>query len=314
MNYSRHDLVEVHERILPYIHKTPVFSSGLINQLAGCEIYFKCENFQRMGAFKMRGATNAILQLSEEQLTHGVVTHSSGNFAQAVALASKTLGVKAYIVMPSNSPKVKIDAVRDYGGEIILCEPTLEAREATANEVIKKTGATFLHPYNQEEVFLGQGTACIELIQEVPDVEIVIAPVGGGGLLAGTAIACQHFAPNALIYGAEPANVDDAKRSFDSGKIEQNNTTNTIADGLRTTLGTLTFPIIKSLVKDILVVSEEEIMNALRLVMERMKIVIEPSSAVALAAILRYPELFKGKTVGLIVSGGNVELDKLSFK
>jgi threonine dehydratase len=314
MNYSRHDLVEVHERILPYIHKTPVFSSGLINQLAGCEIYFKCENFQRMGAFKMRGATNAILQLSEEQLTHGVVTHSSGNFAQAVALASKTLGVKAYIVMPSNSPKVKIDAVRDYGGEIILCEPTLEAREATANEVIKKTGATFLHPYNQEEVFLGQGTACIELIQEVPDVEIVIAPVGGGGLLAGTAIACQHFAPNALIYGAEPANVDDAKRSFDSGKIQQNNTTNTIADGLRTTLGTLTFPIIKSLVKDILVVSEEEIMNALRLVMERMKIVIEPSSAVALAAILRYPELFKGKTVGLIVSGGNVELDKLSFK
>jgi threonine dehydratase len=314
MNYSRHDLVEVHERILPYIHKTPVFSSGLINQLAGCEIYFKCENFQRMGAFKMRGATNAILQLSEEQLTHGVVTHSSGNFAQAVALASKTLGVKAYIVMPSNSPKVKIDAVRDYGGEIILCEPTLQAREATANEVIKKTGATFLHPYNQEEVFLGQGTACIELIQEVPDVEIVIAPVGGGGLLAGTAIACQHFAPNALIYGAEPANVDDAKRSFDSGKIQQNNTTNTIADGLRTTLGTLTFPIIKSLVKDILVVSEEEIMNALRLVMERMKIVIEPSSAVALAAILRYPELFKGKTVGLIVSGGNVELDKLSFK
>jgi threonine dehydratase len=313
MNHTRHELVEVHERILPYIHKTPVFSSGLINNLAGCEIYFKCENFQRMGAFKMRGATNAILQLTEEQLAKGVVTHSSGNFAQAVALASKTLGVKAYIVMPSNSPKVKIDAVRDYGGEIILCEPTLAAREATAKEVINKTGATFLHPYNQEEVYLGQGTACIELIQEVPELEIVIAPVGGGGLLAGTAIACRHFAPTALVYGAEPSNVDDAKRSFDSGKIETNSSTNTIADGLRTNLGTLTFPIIQELVKDILVVSEEEIMYALRLVMERMKIVIEPSSAVALAAILRYPELFKEKIVGLIVSGGNVELDKLTF-
>jgi threonine dehydratase len=313
MKYTRHDLVEVHERILPYIHKTPVFSSGLINQMAGCEIYFKCENFQRMGAFKMRGATNAVLQLTEEQMAKGVVTHSSGNFAQALALASKSLGVKAYIVMPKNSPKVKIDAVRDYGGEIILCESTLEAREIAANEVIKKTGATFLHPYNQEEVYLGQGTACIELIHEVPDVEIVIAPVGGGGLLAGTAIACQHFASGAIVYGAEPINVDDAKRSFDSGKIEKNVTTETIADGLRTTLGTLTFPIIKELVKDILVVTEEEIMHSLKLVMERMKIVIEPSSAVALAAILRYPNLFKDKTVGLIVSGGNVELEKLKF-
>lgn len=313
MRYSKHQLTEVHERILPYIHKTPVLSSGLLNAKTQCELYFKCENFQRMGAFKMRGAANAVLQLSEAQRKAGVVTHSSGNFAQAVALACQSLGVKSYIVMPENSPKVKKDAVRDYGGEIILCESTTQAREAAAKKIVGEKGATFLHPFNQEEVYLGQGTACMELLNEITDLDIVIAPVGGGGLLSGTALACQVFAPNVIVYGAEPLNVDDAKRSLISGKIETNATSNTIADGLRTNLGDKTFPIIYELVKDIFTVTEEEIMAALKLIMERMKIVVEPSSAVALAAILKNPTVFKDKKVGVILSGGNVELDQLKF-
>lgn len=313
MRYSKQQLIDVHQRILPYIHKTPVLSSGLLNAKAQCELYFKCENFQRMGAFKMRGASNAVLQLSEAQRKAGVVTHSSGNFAQAVALACQTLGVKSFIVMPENSPKVKKDAVRDYGGEIILCESTTQAREAAAKKIVDEKGASFLHPFNQEEVFLGQGTACMELLNELSDLDSVIAPVGGGGLLAGTALACQVFTPNTTIYGAEPLNVDDAKRSLVSGKIETNTSTNTIADGLRTNLGDKTFPIIYELVKDIITVTEEEIIAALKLIMERMKIVVEPSSAVALAAILKNPSVFKDKKVGVILSGGNVELDQLKF-
>ncbi len=313
MKYTKQDLIDVHERILPYIHKTPVLYSGLMNAKAQCELHFKCENFQRMGAFKMRGAANAVLQLTEEQRKAGVVTHSSGNFAQAVALACQSLGVKSYIVMPENSPKVKKDAVRDYGGEIILCESTTQAREAAAKKIVDERGATFLHPFNQEEVYLGQGTACLELINEMPNLDMVIAPVGGGGLLSGTALACNLFAPNAVVYGAEPLNVDDAKRSMISGKIETNATTNTIADGLRTHLGDQTFPIIYKLVKDVLTVTEDEIMEALKLIMERMKIVVEPSSAVALAAILKNPSVFKDKKVGVIISGGNVELENLKF-
>jgi threonine dehydratase len=280
--------------------------------MAEANLFFKCENFQKMGAFKMRGATNAILSLSPEQKKAGVVTHSSGNFGQAVALAAANLGVSAYIVMPSNAPRVKVEGVKQYGGKITFCEPTIEAREEAA-AIIENQGATFLHPSNQIEVILGNATAAIELLQDYPDLDILVAPVGGGGLIAGTALAAYHFGQNCETIGAEPAAVDDAWRSLRSGRIEKNETTNTIADGLRTTLGDVNFPIIRELVGDIIRVEEEEIVQALRLIWERLKIVVEPSCAVALAAVLKAPEHFKGKRVGLIISGGNVDLNSLPF-
>ena len=284
---SRKSLEDCHRRIGRYIHRTPVLSSRLINGLAGCQVFFKCENFQRMGAYKMRGATNAILCLTQEEKKKGVVTHSSGNFAQALSLAAQSLGVKAYIVMPSSAPKVKKDAVLQYEGEIIECEPTLEARNQTAREIVKKTGATFIHPSNDINVITGQGTACMELLQEHPDLDAVLAPVGGGGLIAGTSLAVHYFTDNGMAIGAEPFEVDDAYRSMQSGKIESNLTTNTMADGLKTVLGTNTFPLIQKHVERIIRVTEAEIALAMRLVWERMKIIIEPSSAVAFAALLR---------------------------
>jgi threonine dehydratase len=307
---SKQDLLSAHKNITPYVHNTPILHSSYIDSLAGCQIYFKCENFQKMGAFKMRGAINAIKHLTDEERQKGVVTHSSGNFAQAVALGAKVLGVKAYIVMPSNAPKVKKNAVLDYGGEVIDCEPTITAREAMAAKVQQEKGAAFLHPYNQNEVIAGQGTAAIELFKEIEDIEIILTPVGGGGLISGTALACHYFSPNIQVIGAEPENVDDAYRSLISGKIEINETTDTIADGLRTTLGDITFPIIQEHVKEILLVSEAEIKFAMKLIWERMKIIIEPSCAVPLAAVLRNESKFKNKKIGIILSGGNVDLTK----
>ncbi len=309
----RQQLLDTHQRIKPYIHRTPVMTSRQINEISGAEIYFKCENFQRMGAFKMRGGINAVLALTDEQKSKGVVTHSSGNFAQAVALSAKEVGIDAYIIMPSNSPAVKVAAVKDYGGKVTLCPPTLKDRMAFANRVVEEKGATLLHPFNQIEVVMGQGTAAIELLEEQPDLNILMAPVGGGGLIAGTALAGHYFGKNCITIGGEPFEVDDAWRALQSGKIETNETINTIADGLRTTLGTVTFPLIREYVDSIIRVEEQEIVEAMRLTYERMKIIIEPSCAVPLAAVLRAKEKFAGQKVGIILSGGNVDLGKLPF-
>ncbi len=306
-------LTQCHERIKPHIHRTPILTSRLINAVAGIDLYFKCENFQRMGAYKMRGAVNAILQLTDDQKNKGVVTHSSGNFAQALSLAAKRIGVRAYIVMPSTAPQVKKEAVLEYGGHIIECEPTLDARNAAAKKIELETGATFVHPSNDKNVILGQGTACMELIEELPDLDAVVVPVGGGGLLAGTALAAFYFGNDVKVYAGEPLEADDAYRSMKSGKIESNETANTIADGLRTQLGDINFPIILDYVEEIIRVREDEIVYAMRLVWERMKIIIEPSSAVALAAVLAEKEKFENQKVGIIISGGNVDLSNLPF-
>lgn len=288
-------------------------TSRLLNEKSGAELYFKCENFQRAGSFKMRGATNAVLCLSVEQRQKGVVAHSSGNFAQAVALAASSVGCKATIVMPSNAPDVKVAGVRDYGGEVIMCEPTIEAREAESKRVMEETGATFLHPSNDLNVILGQGTAGMELLQDRPDLDVLLTPVGGGGLIAGCSLAAYYFGNDCVTIGGEPFAVDDAWRSLQSGKIEFNETADTIADGLRTNLGDINFPIIQELVQQIVRVDEAEIVEAMRLIWSRMKIVIEPSCAVPFAAVLRERDRFAGKRVGVVLSGGNVDLGKLPF-
>ncbi|PQB05899.1 serine dehydratase [Aureitalea marina] len=295
------------------VHRTPVLSSRLINEISGAEVYFKCENFQKSGSFKMRGALNAISNLSSAQQRSGVVTHSSGNFGQAVALSAANLGVEAHIVMPINAPDVKKKAVTQYGGNIIQCEATLEARERNAGNIVASKGASFLHPSNQIEVILGNATAGMELLQDHPELDVLMTPVGGGGLLAGNALAAHYFGQDCTVIGAEPALVDDAYRSLLSGKIEGNTRTDTIADGLRTTLGSVNFPIITQLVDQIIRVEEDEIISALKLVWERLKIIIEPSCAVPVAALLKEPEKFRGKRVGIILSGGNVDLSKLPF-
>jgi threonine dehydratase len=310
---SRKEVQDARERVRPYIHNTPVITSRLIDELSGAVIYFKCENFQKMGAFKMRGAVNAILQLSDVEREKGVVTHSSGNFAQALSLASKNLGVKAYIVMPSNAPLVKKNAVQSYDGIISESEPTLKAREKEANRIVNETGGTFLHPSNNTNVILGQGTAAMDLLEEVPDLDYIFTPVGGGGLLAGTAMASHYFGDACKIIGGEPMQADDAYRSMLSGTIETNDKVNTIADGLRTNLGDKNFPIIKKYVNEIIRVEEQEIIDAMKLLWERLKVVIEPSSAVPFAALLKEKNRFQGKRIGIILSGGNVDLTKLAF-
>ncbi len=310
---TKKDFIDCYNRIAPYIHKTPILTSRLVDELTGAKVYFKCENFQRTGAYKMRGATNAIMQLNTEQKGIGVITHSSGNFAQALSLAARSLNVKATIVMPSNSPQVKKNAVAQYGGKIIECASTIEARQATTEHIISTSGATFIHPSNDLNVILGQGTACMELLDDFPNLDTVICPVGGGGLLAGSALAAYHFGKKCNVIGAEPSEADDAYRSLISGKIETNLTTNTIADGLRTQLGHHNFPIIKKHVQQIIRISEDDIIQAMRFIWERMKIIIEPSSAVALAAVLKNTTTFKNKSVGIIISGGNVDLENLPF-
>lgn len=303
----------LHNSIKPFIHKTPVLTSRQINQISETQVYFKCENFQKMGAFKMRGATNAILNLTDEQKKNGVVTHSSGNFAQALSLAAKQQDVKAYIVMPKNAPKVKKEAVKDYGGIIIESESTPIAREEMAEKVKIEKKATFIHPSNDDNVIYGQGTAAIELLNEHPDLDFIFTPVGGGGLVAGTILAARYFSKKCKVIGGEPYEADDAYRSLISGKIKYNSTTNTIADGLRTYLGDRNFPIIKEGIHAIERVTEQQIVEAMKLVWERMKIVIEPSSAVALAALLNRKEEIKNKKIGVIISGGNVDLSNLPF-
>ncbi len=310
MSISKEQIEQAHERIKPFIHKTPVLTCNSINQLAGAELFFKCENFQKIGAFKIRGGLNAALSISKEKAANGIATHSSGNHAQAIAYAARQLGTKAYIVMPDNSPSVKVNAVKGYGAEVTFCENNQQAREETLQAIVDRTGAEFIHPYNDERVITGQATCAKELLEEIPSLDFIIAPVGGGGLLSGTLLSAHYFSPSTKVYAAEPEGAADAVLSLKSGKIEAAPYINTIADGLLTKLGDKTFPIIQQYVTDILTVSDAEIISTLRLVYERMKIVIEPSSAVTLGALLKNKELFAGKRAGIILSGGNVDLKK----
>lgn len=304
---------ESHERIKDTVHRTPILSSHTINRLLGVEVVFKCENFQKIGAFKIRGASNASALLTPEERARGLATHSSGNHAQAVALSAKMLGVPAYIVMPENAPAAKRAATEGYGAQITSCENTLAARESTLQKVVEETGATFIHPYNDYNVIAGQATCAKELLEDVDGLDILTAPVGGGGLMSGTLLSARYFAPGVKVYGGEPKEVDDAYRSLKSGQLQSNTTINTIADGLRTNLGEKTFDILQRELDDLFLVSEVEILQAMRLIWERMKIIIEPSCAVPLAAILKHPEVFAGKRVGVILTGGNVDLNRLPF-
>ena len=311
MVITQDNIIDAHLRIKLFINKTPVFTSKTINDISGAKVFFKCENFQKIGAFKIRGGMNAVLSLPEEKSRKGIATHSSGNHAQAIAYAAKQVRTKAFIVMPDNSPKVKVDAVRGYGAEIFFCEPNQEAREKTLQDIVEKTGAEFIHPYNDHRVITGQATCAKELIEEIPFLDSIITPVGGGGLLSGTLLSAHYFSPSTIVYAGEPEGAADAVLSLKNGKIEKAPYVKTIADGLLTTLGDKTFSIIRKYVKDILTVNDEEIIAAMRLVYERMKIVVEPSGVVPLAALIKNKDLFKGKKVGIIFSGGNVELKKL---
>lgn len=307
------EISAAHSRIRKFVHRTPVLSSVSVNKILGAELFFKCENLQKVGAFKFRGASNSVFCLDDETALKGVATHSSGNHAAALALAAKMRGIDAHIVMPRTAPEIKKLAVAGYGAQITYCEPTLQAREDTLMKVVEKTGATIIHPYNYAPVICGQGTAAIEFLEEAPDLDIIMTPVGGGGLLSGTSISAKAMKPGIKVIAGEPKNADDAWRSFKSGVLHPSINPNTIADGLLTSLGELTFRIILQNVDDIITVSEENIVKAMRLIWERMKIIIEPSAAVPVAALLENPELFKGAKVGIILSGGNVDLTKLPF-
>ena len=307
------DISSAAKRIEGIIHKTPILTNGYINKLAGAEIFFKCENFQKTGSFKARGATNSILKLSEEDAKKGVTTHSSGNHGQALAWAARENGIKAYIVMPENAPAVKVEAVKEYGAEVVFCESTLEARESTLEEVMAKTGATFIPPYNYENTIEGQASSAYEVFQELEKIDFLLAPVGGGGLLSGSALSAKYFSPKTKVIGCEPEEADDAYQSFKTGKLQPAKKPVTIADGLRTSLGDITFGYIQNHVSDILLCSEKEIVETQKMIWERMKIVVEPSSAVPLACLVRNKERFRGKRVVIILSGGNVDLGKLPF-
>jgi threonine dehydratase len=307
------DIRDAARRIAPFVHRTPVLGCSALDQMCGARLFFKCENFQKAGAFKARGATNAVFSLDEHAAERGVATHSSGNHAAALALAARCRGIKAYVVMPENAPAVKRRAVAGYRAEIVTCKPTLEAREAGLAQVVKDTGATVIHPYNDYRVIAGQGTAALELCEEVPELDIVVAPVGGGGLISGTALAVHGVSPSTRVVAAEPALADDAYRSLRAGRIIPSSYPNTVADGLRTSLGDLTFPILRHYVEQIILVSDEEIVAAMRHIWERMKIIVEPSSAVPLAALLAGQLDLSARRVGIILSGGNVDLDGLPW-
>jgi threonine dehydratase len=302
-----------HERIQPHIHRTPVLTSSRLNEASGAPLFFKCENFQKIGAFKARGATNAVFSLDDATAQRGVATHSSGNHGAAVARAAKLRGIPAHIVMPSNSAKVKIRAVEGYGARVVFCEPAEEAREMTCADVVARTGATLIHSFENPDVIAGQGTAAVELLEDVPDLDLLTCPVGGGGLLAGTAVAAKSMRPNIKVIAAEPANADDAAQSFRAGRVIHTKKEFTIADGLRTNVGEPNFAIIKRYVDDIVTVSEEAIISAMRTIWETMKIVVEPSAVVPFAAIQKNKINFKGKRVGIILTGGNVDLDALPW-
>lgn len=310
---TKQDIIEAHERIRNQIHRTPILSSSLINSIAGCEIYFKCENFQKVGAFKFRGASNAVLSLTNEGLQKGVATHSSGNHAAALALAAKMENVPAYIVMPHTAPQIKKTAVEGYGAKIIFCEPTLQAREETLARVVDETGATFVHPYNNYSVIAGQATCAKEILEELTDLDYIIPPIGGGGLASGTCLSTKYYSTKTKVIGAEPLGADDAFRSLRDKTIYPSANPHTICDGLLTSLGEKTFSILNRELVKIITATDEAIIASMRLIWERMKIIVEPSSAVTLAVVLENKEKFAGKKIALILSGGNVDLTKLPF-
>lgn len=311
---SREEIESVHEKIKPFIHRTPVLSSQSINSIAGCELFFKCENLQKVGAFKFRGATSAVLSLTEEELGKGVATHSSGNHAAALALAARMKGAKAYIVMPRTAPQIKKVAVEGYGAKIVFSEPTLKSREEALEKVVEETGAVFVHPFNNYSIITGQATAAKEVFEEINNLDYIIAPVGGGGLLSGTSLSAKHFSPSTKVIGAEPLGADDAFRSIRDNTIYPSVEPKTICDGLLTSLGEYTFRIIKDNVDRIITVKEETTIAAMRMIWERMKIIVEPSAAITLGVILENEEFFHGKRIALILSGGNVDLTSLPWK
>lgn len=314
MSIALEDIRQAAKRIQPYIHRTPVLTNESLNMKVGAQVFLKCENLQKVGAFKFRGASNAVFSLTDEKAASGVCTHSSGNHAQALALAARMRGIPAYIVMPNNAPSVKKNAVAGYGGQITFCEPTLEARETTLAKIVEQTGANIVHPYNDERVIAAQGTAVLELLDEIPELDVIITPVGGGGLLSGTSIAATEIKNGIRVIAGEPEMADDAYRSLQSGRIIPSVQPKTIADGLLTSLGTLTFPIIQQRVEQIVTVSERGILEAMRFVWERAKIIIEPSAAVAVGVLWEKKIDLTGLKVGVILSGGNVDLEKLPWQ
>ncbi len=313
MKPGKNDILRVREVIGPYVHRTPVYTCQALNRITGSELFFKCENFQKGGAFKFRGASHAVMTLSPEDAKRGVATHSSGNHAQALSLAARMRGIQAHIVMPETAPGIKVAAVESYGGQITFCRPTLADREATLERIIKETGAVEVHPYNDYRIIAGQATAAAELLEECKNMDCLITPVGGGGLLSGSILSTIYFSEVTKVYGAEPEQANDAWQSFREKKLIPVRNPQTIADGLRTSLGSRTFPIIMDGAEDILTTSEARIIEAMQLIWERMKIIVEPSAAVPLAAILDHPDVFAGKKTGLVLSGGNVDLHRLPW-
>lgn len=307
------DIVAAHDRIAPFIHRTPVLTNKSLNELSGAELYFKCENFQKAGSFKIRGATNTVELLNQDELDRGIATTSSGNHGAALSMAVSRRNGKTKVVMPHNTPKIKVKNVERNGGEVIWCEPDQTSREEVLKDLVIKTGSTVVHPYNDERIVMGQGTAGKELIEDHPDLDAIVSPVSGGGLLSGTLLSAQGINPKIKVYGAEPLEADDTFLSLQKGEIVPNKTINTICDGLRAQIGTITFPIIQSYVEEVITLTEEEIIESMKMIWERMKIVVEPSCSITLAAVLKSRDRFAGKKVGLIISGGNVDLERLPW-
>ena len=307
------DIESAHERIRPFIHRTPVLTNSSIDNLIGAKLFFKCENFQKAGSFKIRGASNAVELLSDEEFKRGVATTSSGNHGAALSMAVTRRGGKTKVVMPHNTPKIKVNNVERNGGEVVWCEPDQKYRESVLKDVVDETGATVVHPYNDERIMAGQGTCAKELLEDVPDLDSIVSPVSGGGLLSGSLLAAKNMKSSITVYGAEPEEADDAYQSLKLGRIVPNKTINTICDGLRAQIGSKTFPVIQNLVDDIIPIAEEDIINSLRMIWERLKIIVEPSCSIALALIIKNKQLFEGRNVGLIMSGGNLDLDNLPW-
>ena len=307
------DIASAHERICSYIHRTPVLTNNSLNELTGANLFFKCENFQKAGSFKIRGATNTVELLSQNEMDKGVATTSSGNHGAALSMAVTRRGGQTKVVMPHNTPKIKVNNVERNGGEVVWCEPDQSSREQVLADLVNETGATVVHPYNDERIIAGQGTCAKELLEDYPEIQIIVSPVCGGGLLSGTLISAKEINKQVSVYGAEPAEADDAFRSLQNGKILPNETINTICDGLRAQIGTITFPIIQKHVKEIITLSEEEILNSMKMIWERLKIIVEPSCSISLAAIIKNKDKFSGKNVGLIMSGGNVDLNQIPW-
>ena len=307
------DIEKAHDRIRPFIHRTPILTNSSLNELSGAELFFKCENFQKAGSFKIRGATNAVQLLSQEDLKKGIATTSSGNHGAALSMAVTRRGGKTHVVMPHNTPKIKVENVKRNGGEIVWCETSQESREGVLEDLVKKNGSEVIHPYNDERIIAGQGTCAKELIEDCPDLDIIVSPVSGGGLIGGTLIMANEIEEKIEVYGAEPSEADDAFRSLVAGKIIPNKTINTICDGLRAQIGALNFPILKEFVSEIITITEKEVIDAMRMVWERMKLIVEPSCSITLAAVLKRKAQFSNKRIGLILSGGNVDLDRLPW-